>query len=282
MHAGKASPSLQFTGDVDVENLHTVDDLLQDDFINWERLDVRGLNYQQGPDRVEIAEVVARKPYARVIIETDTSLNVTRVLSAPGATPTGQAASAKPVGSPARASQAAPVLPMAIKKILLQGGKANFTDLSVKPNFSAGIQSLEGSVLGLVLEAQFARQGGFARQRGRLLAGVDHRRSQYSEHGAVHRYGDGFSQYGAQHLQPLFRKICGIQHHQGQADHRASLQGGWTQARRDAPHPHRSARIRRQDGEQGCGVAARKARGRIAQGSKRRHRSRFSGERDAR
>jgi len=164
--AGKQLPSLRFSGDVYVENLHTVDDVLQDDFINWERLDVRGLNYQQGPDRVEIAEIAARKPYARVIIESDTSLNVTRVLSGPGKAPTGTPAATSPApppakpstakrapspsaDSPAAATQAAPRVPMAIKKILVQGGKANFTDLSVKPNFSAGIQSLEGSILGL-------------------------------------------------------------------------------------------------------------------------------------
>ena len=40
-------------------------------------------------------------------------------------------------------------MPMAIKKIAIQAGQANFTDLSVAPNFSAGIQSLEGTVLGL-------------------------------------------------------------------------------------------------------------------------------------
>ena len=35
------------------------------------------------------------------------------------------------------------------RKYCLHGGQANFTDRSVTPNFSAGIQALEGSVLGL-------------------------------------------------------------------------------------------------------------------------------------
>ncbi len=38
---------------------------------------------------------------------------------------------------------------MSIKKIELHAGQLDFTDLSVMPNFSAGIQKLEGSVLGL-------------------------------------------------------------------------------------------------------------------------------------
>ena len=79
----RQKPALQFAGNIHVENLHTVDNALQDDFINWERLDILGLNYQQAPDRLDIAEVVAHKPYARVIIESDTSLNVKRVLTGP-------------------------------------------------------------------------------------------------------------------------------------------------------------------------------------------------------
>jgi outer membrane protein OmpA-like peptidoglycan-associated protein len=40
-------------------------------------------------------------------------------------------------------------MPMAIKKIVLHASQANFTDLSVQPNFSTGIQSIEGTVVGL-------------------------------------------------------------------------------------------------------------------------------------
>jgi outer membrane protein OmpA-like peptidoglycan-associated protein len=40
-------------------------------------------------------------------------------------------------------------MPMSIKKISLDAGEANFADLSVTPNFSAGIQQLHGTVLGL-------------------------------------------------------------------------------------------------------------------------------------
>ena len=45
--ASKPKPALEFTGNVRVDKLHTVDNDLQDDFINWERLDILGLNYRQ-------------------------------------------------------------------------------------------------------------------------------------------------------------------------------------------------------------------------------------------
>jgi hypothetical protein len=170
----KKDPVFSFAGDIDVEDLHTVDDTRHDDLIKWERLDIRGLNIQQNPNRVDIAEVQVRKPYARVIIESDTTLNVTNVLKGPGSGKGGAAGKGKEAGTHettvARASaradgsaspeaaapsklkaQSASAMPMAmaIKKVLIKDGLANFTDLSVSPHFSAAIQKLDGSVLGL-------------------------------------------------------------------------------------------------------------------------------------
>jgi len=173
---GANQPAWQLGGSLSVANLHTVDNALHDDFINWDRLEIQGLNFQHQPDRLEIDQVTARKLYARVMVEPDESINVKRVLAGPGATvtaPSGNtgppvAATAAPAPAaplpragkkrvPARraaavaasAPNAAPGMPMSIKRIVIKGGQANFADLSVMPNFSTGIQNLEGTVLGL-------------------------------------------------------------------------------------------------------------------------------------
>jgi hypothetical protein len=162
---GAQKPALQFSGNLSVANLHTVDNALHQDFINWDRLEVQGLNFQHDPDRLDIDLITARKLYARVIIEPDESINVKRILAAPGATVVAPSGDSKPpvtataAAAPApplpkgRKSSAAPAagpaMPMSIKKIVLQDGQANFADLSVMPNFATGIQKLEGTVLGL-------------------------------------------------------------------------------------------------------------------------------------
>ncbi len=181
---GAKKPALEFAGNISVAGLHTVDNALHDDFINWDRLDVSGITFQHDPDRLDIQQVTARKLYARVIIEPDTSLNVKRVLAGPGATvvaplgsggepvaatapapaePRAKAAPGKVASSKVASSKAAsskiaaspppaaatPPMPMAIKKIVLHAGQTNFADLSVQPNFATGIQSIEGTVLGL-------------------------------------------------------------------------------------------------------------------------------------
>jgi hypothetical protein len=176
--AAKMGPALSFAGGIDIENFHTVDDLRHDDLIKWERLDLRGIDFQQNPGRLDIAEVLVRKPYARVIIESDTTLNVTNALKVPGtgkggtangtaaalpkaaaarseAAPSVAARDKRPIGSPdaapspAQTQSATAAMPMAIKKVIIKDGLANFTDLSVTPHFTAAIQKLDGSVLGL-------------------------------------------------------------------------------------------------------------------------------------
>jgi hypothetical protein len=178
VHYGTGKPAIDFSGNLSVAKLHTVDNALHDDFVNWDRLDLQGLRYQHDPDRLDIEQVSAQKMYARVMIEPDSTLNVTRVLAGPGATVVAPAspgtsqppisATAAPAVPPAakkgRGKQAAKAatgtpppaaaapgaaMPMAIKKISLQASEADFADLSVMPNFSTGIQKLRGSVLGL-------------------------------------------------------------------------------------------------------------------------------------
>ena len=172
---GSKKPTLQLSGDISVAGLHTIDNALHESFIDWERLDIQGLNYQRDPDRLDIDQILARKLYARVIIEPDASINVKRVLAGPGATVTAPSGSsggqvtataeapavqpARPKPQPKAGTRAPavapgpPMMPIAVKKIVLQAGQANFADLSVTPNFATGIHNLEGTVLGLSSKA---------------------------------------------------------------------------------------------------------------------------------
>lgn len=171
IHVGKSKPSLQVTANVSVENLRTVDDRLHKDFVDWQRLDVLGIKLQQDPDRLSIDRIVARKPYARVIIEPDRSLNATQILAGP--TGTAALAPATPAGIGAAqagaprsgASKIAPgkaiaakagssmPFPISIRSVEIESGETDFADLSVSPNFAAGIQKLHGTVRGLATQA---------------------------------------------------------------------------------------------------------------------------------
>lgn len=141
--------TLAATGRVTVDHLHTVDNTLRDDLVNWDRLTVTGLSVQHRPDRVAIDTITVLKPYARAIVEPDRSLNIGRALRPPGADASTEPAVAAAPGRKARPAVAAATLPVTIRKVVVTNGQAQFTDLSIQPNFSTGIAALNGTVLGL-------------------------------------------------------------------------------------------------------------------------------------
>src|SRR5215510_14501875 len=80
LHSGRlgAKADLTFTesaskvsGDLRIDDLRTTDQLVRQDFVKWRSLAITGIQFQQGPDRLRIERIVARQPYARVVIAED-------------------------------------------------------------------------------------------------------------------------------------------------------------------------------------------------------------------
>ncbi len=145
-------------GNVSVDRLHSIDNTLRDDLVNWDRLMVTGLRVQHNPDLIAIDTISALKPYARAIIEPDYSLNISRAMKVQARAPAAIGVTAPVAGvTPVEAaSQAAPAdatasaaMPLTIRKVVVANGQVQFTDLSILPNFSTGIAALNGTVLGL-------------------------------------------------------------------------------------------------------------------------------------
>lgn len=135
----KSTEPLAFgiTGNAQVNQLHTLDTLKSRDLVRWQRLDVQGLDYQQGGG-LTIAQVKLEKPYARFMINEDHSTNIDDLIIAQP--PDKNAAQAK-----AKASKE-PAMPIRIGGITLNDGSANFADFSLTPNFATAIQQLQGQI----------------------------------------------------------------------------------------------------------------------------------------
>lgn len=107
--------------------------------VSWKGLDFSGLDFQSAPTRLRVADVAANGLYARVVIRPDRTLNLAEVL-----------VRKKPEPEPPKeAPGAQPPMPFAIDTIRLEHSHADFTDQSIQPNFSTGIQDLHGTVKGL-------------------------------------------------------------------------------------------------------------------------------------
>jgi hypothetical protein len=178
---GGDAPEMAFAGNVAIDGFRSVDNALEQDLVSFKRLELSKLRYAMAPDSLTIDRVVVRQPYARVIISPEQVINIAAVLDPKG---TAEAlaqrraeAAAEATRSPAErrriekeqaaAEKAAakarkdgtvppPVLepapadtfPIRIREIRVDGGRMNFSDFFVKPNFSADVQQLGGTIAG--------------------------------------------------------------------------------------------------------------------------------------
>lgn len=148
----ESAQPLTFKGEIGVADLRTTDQLVNEDFVKWRQLSVTGIDFSQHPNRLSIDKVVARQPYARVVIAEDTSLNVSKVLRIESEV---EAREGEPAPgheaerAPARSARDEPPFPIRIRSVQLVDGSANFADYSIEPSFATGILELNGTVTGL-------------------------------------------------------------------------------------------------------------------------------------
>ncbi len=177
-------PQLRFAGEADIAQFRSIDSQGGNDLLNFRRLQMQKLRYDMKPDALGIERVVLIEPYARVIIDRDQVLNIAAVLDARGADAARAARrqiaaaraaetkverrireradrerarqlersrrKASPVSAPPSALPPAnDPLPIRIREVRIDGGRMNFSDFSVQPNFSAEVLRLKGTVTGL-------------------------------------------------------------------------------------------------------------------------------------
>jgi uncharacterized protein involved in outer membrane biogenesis len=171
---GGASPELSYSGDVTVTALKTIDNALEEDFVSLERLELRKMRYAMAPDSLSIDRIAVRKPFARVIISSDQVLNVAAVLDPEGTAAALRAREAEQAAqqdesrkantrkkrdskqAPKQAPPAEPApelvetgMPIRIREVRIDGGRMDFADYFIEPNFAAQIDALEGTMKGL-------------------------------------------------------------------------------------------------------------------------------------
>jgi hypothetical protein len=138
-HQGKRTQA-EFTGRVAIHKF-AANDMDQDErFLAWKTLGIEGIRWQMEPGKLSIREIVADQPFTRVIIDADRTINLARVLEPETAT-----APPVPVTKKETADNSYPV---SIDRIRMKNGAMLFADLTLRPQFATGIQSLHGDIKG--------------------------------------------------------------------------------------------------------------------------------------
>ncbi|MCF6155323.1 MAG: DUF748 domain-containing protein [Candidatus Brocadia sp.] len=141
-----AEQQIDFGGDIWIESARVLDSVFSEDFVRWERLDLRQVKYDNNPAFLSIHEITARGLYTRIIIGPDRTANVQHILRK----------EKNPLAETKRQEANGSQLPIHIDQVNIIDSSMNFADLSLRPNFITTIQDLNGTVKGLSSE-QLAR-----------------------------------------------------------------------------------------------------------------------------
>jgi hypothetical protein len=152
-----ATPAVRYAGKIDINDFASLDTPTSQDLLKWRSLFLGGLKFDLAPLAVNIDEIALSDFYSRLIVNANGTLNLQQALKkesgkplsvAPAESPTTAAPPTKPAGSGAGAPATATGAPanLRVGRITLQGGNVNFTDNFIKPNYTANLTGVGGSI----------------------------------------------------------------------------------------------------------------------------------------
>ncbi|MDE2420045.1 MAG: DUF748 domain-containing protein [Gammaproteobacteria bacterium] len=153
-----------YNGALHLANFRILDKESGDDFLKWKSLNIDGINTNMGGAHQNISadQIALSDFYARIILSETARLNLEDIVASPntaGTPPhslTATAPNATPV-APATPPSAPPVIAattpapantpvIKIGKIIIKGGNINYTDHFVKPQYTANMTGMNGTV----------------------------------------------------------------------------------------------------------------------------------------
>lgn len=136
------SPRLRYVGALNLAGL-TLNEEDGGLFAAWKNASADKFTASLNPNQLDVPELRIVEPKATLIIEDDRSFNAARLLVQPNA------GAKVEVPTQAKVKAADAPFPVRIRRVRFQNAKLDFTDLSLRPQFSAKIYELNGVINGL-------------------------------------------------------------------------------------------------------------------------------------
>ena len=143
-----ALPQVAFHGDARLDNFRTVDGVMGENLLKWDSLQFNGIDANLNPQTVAIREILVDNAYARLVIETNKTINLLNALRLTNT----NAPTTKVVAAPKVAGTNAPLPQFAIGAIVITNTVVSFSDRSTQPNVNLAIQDVNGSISGISSE----------------------------------------------------------------------------------------------------------------------------------
>ena len=152
-----AAMALHYFGDATLGRVRMLDKVSADEFLRWESLNASRFDLTLGAEApsLSVGALALSNFYTRLIVNANGTMNLQDIVvkenqaptsltrAAPSGTATRAPAPATPASDAASPATAPPAI--AIGAITLQGGRVNYTDNFIKPNFSADVTDIAGS-----------------------------------------------------------------------------------------------------------------------------------------
>jgi hypothetical protein len=143
-----ALPQVTFHGDARLDHFRTVDGVMGEDLLKWDSLQFNGIDANLNPQAVAIREIFVDNAYARLVIETNKTINL---LNALRLTDT-NAPATNVVTAPKAAGTNAPLPKFAVGAIVITNTVVSFSDRSMQPNVDMTIKDVNGNISGISSE----------------------------------------------------------------------------------------------------------------------------------
>jgi uncharacterized protein involved in outer membrane biogenesis len=142
-----------YKGEASLTNFSSIDKLNGEDFLKWESLSFNDLNAENNPLLIDIKGISLTNFYARAYVNPDGTVNLQDILKKEEAK-AGDSSPTSPQQEtvPATAEEKEPSKNIKVDMITLQGGKIDFSDKSLNPEFSVSLSEMGGRVSGLSSE----------------------------------------------------------------------------------------------------------------------------------
>ncbi|WP_432723966.1 DUF748 domain-containing protein [Jeongeupia wiesaeckerbachi] len=156
----------RYRGNAGIGRLHAIDRNSGEDLLRWGNLALNGIDTRFDPLNIAVRDVNLSDYYARLVLTEKGQLNLKDIAAgdntgpvsdevAAAAKASDKASETKTVGG-ARVREASlpaaapkPVTPVRVDKITLLKGRINYTDLFIKPNYTANLTDMGGTITGL-------------------------------------------------------------------------------------------------------------------------------------
>lgn len=137
-----------FLGAFNIDEFNTKDAIVKQRLVGWQSLAIDPIKVNFNPLSIAIDKVAITKPYSRVVITQDRSMNLAQ-LAVDNASENEEK---EPVKEVPKEVEPAEPLNVTIDNITITNGGAYFADLSMKPQFGTSIQNINGEINGLSSE----------------------------------------------------------------------------------------------------------------------------------